>query len=372
MTTNYPPRCKISWNKKCIVLIILCVFSLLYIQTLSIYNSANMSYTTVLYIHKGEHDHEDNTQRLKPLSFIHIPKTGGTTIEQIARYDDAYQWGAEFWKAHKQKRQLSRAICRHHKSKCCCQWMHHMPPIYLHDISKQYSHFEVSYYDLNKQSLFTVVRNPFARLISEYWWQARQPRPRLEIITHFESIDVWNNSTTFCDIKIFNEWIKFRLKKHTNRKDKNVYNLFENECKSGCHLIPQWRYTHFINGSLLMPYENILHTETLAIEFNSLMKRYNVSFHMEASHHIKKRKTKQCELLKPSVIDEEAMKLVLNAYKKKISFYLDMILKFNQLTTIQQICVGRLYVFYYDNFCVSFIAFSVLISLHSYSVVHKK
>eukprot|EP01083_Nonionella_stella_P005056 14720_1 len=241
---------------------------------------------------------DDITQILKPLSFIHIPKTGGTTIEQIAKDDQRYQWGAKYWNEHKQKDQLMRAICEDHESKCCCKRTHHMPPMYMYDISKQYPQIDLSYYDLNSKSLFTVVRNPFGRLISEYWWNQQH-----------------DNYTRVCNVKIFNKWLKFRLKKHKNIKDKTVYSLFQNECKSGCHFIPQWRYTHFINGSALVPNENILHTETLDVDFNSLMKRYNMQLHLEPRDRKNKQKA-TCDLLKPSVIDDEAMELVINAYRK--------------------------------------------------------
>ena len=259
---------------------------------------------------------------LKELSFIHIPKTGGTTIETITKNNKCCKWGKNYWNEYLFKKEISQKICE--KRKCCCQWIWHIPPFYIYDIMNNTS--SSYYYDLNKKDLFTIIRNPYLKLISEYYHQIRANWQREIIIKYLKSIGLWynnnnnNNNNNWCDSDIFNAWIRFRLNM-TNYKNINKYNLWNNECISNCHLIPQWRFcfNQYKNISIC---KYILHQENLKNEFNQLMKIYNLNNIININNYtnnnnINKNKNKIkkiCLNVQPNKINKYEMKLFINAY----------------------------------------------------------
>jgi len=90
--------------------------------------------------------HKTNT-----VFFVHIPKTGGSTIERMLQEAGA---------AQALKSPLGKGFGR-----CTLQHMH----------ADLYTGFvEPGFYDLG----FTVLRNPYARLASEYRWTTRKDRRR--------------------------------------------------------------------------------------------------------------------------------------------------------------------------------------------------
>lgn len=84
--------------------------------------------------------------------FVHIPKTGGSTVEEVLKAEGS----AQALKYHK----------RLGYSKSTPQHMHW-------DITKHWISEE--FYDY----AFTVVRNPFARLLSEYRWRQKMTQSPL-------------------------------------------------------------------------------------------------------------------------------------------------------------------------------------------------
>ena len=266
----------------------------------------------------------------KPLSFIHIPKTGGTTIEKISKNHKCCEWGMHYWKSnHLHPKQISNQLCKHSLHKCCCQWMWHIPPVYLYDLFGKKNRYNLTYYDLNNRDLFAIIRNPYTRLISEYWWQTRKTNWQNKIIVQYlKSINLWNqtdellnkdknkNMDIFCDRDRFNAWIRFRLNM-SDYTNINEYNLWNNECVSNCHLIPQWRFcfNHDKNRKIC---KYILHQENLQNEFNQLMEMYNldknISIHGKDHQNTNKRKGK-CVNVQPYTINKDEMELFINAYR---------------------------------------------------------
>ena len=83
------------------------------------------------------------------LAFVHIPKTGGTSIENAALKQNI-KWGRFVnWKIHNTDNTLFKF--KNPGQKC------HMPPCTL-----------PSYY--SDKRLFCVVRNPYTKIISEFKW----------------------------------------------------------------------------------------------------------------------------------------------------------------------------------------------------------
>lgn len=82
------------------------------------------------------------------LFFIHIPKTGGSTIRTVAKH---FGWEESFSIRKKKLKDI-----QYYKAS----------PQHIHaDVLKQVFNFDVF------DQIFTLVREPFSRLKSEYYWQ---------------------------------------------------------------------------------------------------------------------------------------------------------------------------------------------------------
>lgn len=94
----------------------------------------------------------------KVVFFIHIPKSAGSAVERIAR---DLGWAEEFSIRKKSLNDI----------KYCKSSFQHLHAEVLDLIFK----FE------EMDSVFTIVRDPFSRLKSEYYWQARQGITNLNV-----------------------------------------------------------------------------------------------------------------------------------------------------------------------------------------------
>lgn len=144
------------------------------------------------------------------LEFIHITKTGGTSIETWGNKNN-FKWG------HQNNEYLKKFKLKKFKRKS--RW--HIPSIY----------FETNPY-IGKET-FMVVRNPYTRLISEYYCP-------------WSGCEKGNDNT----IDGFNTWIINLIK-----NDKIVSGL------------PQYEY---------LPVDNILYFENLQNDFSNLLKKYEI------------------------------------------------------------------------------------------------
>lgn len=107
---------------------------------------------------------------LEELEFIHITKTGGTSIEL---------WGEARgikW-AYKNKSYLNKFSRYNYKN--CSSW--HVPPKYFHNNPYE------------KKRTFTVVRNPYTRLISEFYcpWSGHKTKHYLQSNHSKEGLNYW-------------------------------------------------------------------------------------------------------------------------------------------------------------------------------------
>ena len=176
---------------------------------------------------------------MKKLKFVHITKCGGTTIENIAKKNNVY-WG-------RFDNEYKKAISENEGPLKIDLW--HYAPRYMKPNKLKYI--------LDKYDFFTVVRNPYSRMISEYYsyWG-----PKHNIT---ENKDQFNKTIT--------EFLE-----QTKEKLRNIDDLL---C---CHYIPQWLYLLDKDGNIII--RNIIKQENLNDEFNQLMTTYGYSIRLSRNN----------------------------------------------------------------------------------------
>ena len=179
---------------------------------------------------------------MKELKFIHITKCAGSTIEELGK-KNGILWG------------------RYHKE---YGWWHEFFP--NKNIKLK-----------NKYDWFMVVRNPYDRIISEFYCKWGGPK----------------NNKIFTN-RDFNLFIR---KKIRDRDNHNFYPDFKKF--KGNHYSEQFKYID-TNSKI-----HIIHFENIKKEFNTLMKRYklNIKFNLHVNASSKKKKFTK-ESLSPRLIRE--------------------------------------------------------------------
>jgi hypothetical protein len=188
-------------------------------------------------------------EELKELKFIHITKNAGTSIEE-AGIKHKIEWG----KFHKEY-----------------GWYH-----------KPFSKIDKKLQD--KYDWFVVVRNPYARMLSEFYcmWGG-----------------VYNYYTITKDY--MNTFLIYRIK-----------NIDESDNK--CHYVEQYKY---IYGDNITCKIHILYFEKLEEHFNNLMKKYGLE-------HIKLEKTNTKPIAIPFTINDfsdELIELINNVYDNDFKLF---------------------------------------------------
>lgn len=183
----------------------------------------------------------------KCLSFIHIPKNAGTSIEAIGR-TRSVKWG----NSDLTNNQCTRpgAKWAGDNSNCyvknttamCSAW--HVPPAYD---SKLLRH-------LQECETFCVARNPSTRLVSQ--WQ-------------------WHHHNDPCNVDYFRAYVLESF------AESNTDPYIQD-----CHLLPQVEYVYDADGAEVC--QHVLEFENLEKEFNALMQKFDMkltlSLHAFASN----------------------------------------------------------------------------------------
>eukprot|EP01084_Bolivina_argentea_P063453 115859_1 len=253
----------------------------------------------------------ENIASNKQLSFIHIPKNAGTTVENLG-FKNGYHWALRY--RPPQNIHINTGpfgLCQHSQNivnlsnQCCCShW--HTPPSYM------ILNYNLSYYNLSNHNLFSIVRNPIHRFISEYWWElqvAFKLFAKKGFIPYLNSVGMGylNNSSQIlkhaCSQELFNTWLRWK-RMITN----------DNECISDCHLLPQHRYTHFNNGTLLIQY--VLKFESLPNDFNFLMKIHNIN-----STFIREKRGTKCMNVQANMIENDLKLWIQNKYANDFDLF---------------------------------------------------
>jgi len=173
----------------------------------------------------------------KKLKFVHITKCAGVNIEDI---NTEKEWG-----------RFDKEIERMFKSVDYRLWpFWHVPFQYLR--KEQLDEM------LKKYDLFTVVRNPYDRIISEYYCKWVGPGPN-GVLNESKNIDE------------FNRFIRSRLLDVKQKMKKNE--------KIHQHYTPQYYYVVDKEGNNII--KNVLKLENVSVEFNELMKRYGYEYSLD-------------------------------------------------------------------------------------------
>jgi len=205
------------------------------------------------FILKKERQNFEDKQ--KPLLFIHIPKTGGTFVEDEFK---KYNYNVGRYDPNKNLRTKST----------CSFW--HTPLKNNKNIN------------FNDYITFTVVRDPYDRIISEYNWKG---------FSH-------NNYGLTKDSEI-NDFVS---KLNTNDI---IY-------KGDCHLVPQTEYLTDAYGNKV---QHILHQEHLNEELNEFIKTYRLGIELSTEKIQKKSRNHTKDEL-----NDTSLKFIQKYFKKDFDY----------------------------------------------------
>jgi len=208
------------------------------------------------------------------LTFLHIPKNAGTTIEDLA-HENGVDWG----------RHMTWDSCIPGHGQCWARW--HEPPALLHDSSPYVN-----------TTVFCVTRDPYDRIISEYKYIYENPAYQ------------WGNAPIFseygCSERGLNDWIKSVL---TSFEGGETY-------LEMCHMLPQSFYIWGPPddaGNQCRYCNEILRLDGLTDSFNGLMGRLNYTMRMEPHNHSN---SGGCPNLGKDRLNSESLQMIARVYER--------------------------------------------------------
>lgn len=187
---------------------------------------------------------------MKELKFVHITKTGGSSVE-ITGIQNGIEWG------------------RFHSE---YGWWHSFLPLKNESFKKKYN-------------WFTVVRNPYSRIVSEFYcpWAIGFDQKTL-------------------DVEVFNKIIIEKIQQRSSTV------IWDGIIYCGDHWSEQHKYIDE-NVSHILKFEN------LQQEFNDLMKIYNLNIELNI------RQNKSFKIFNEKNLSKKTIDLINEVYDKDFSFF---------------------------------------------------
>lgn len=209
----------------------------------------------------------------RKLEFVHITKTGGSAIEKAAALMDI-NWGSchymEFDEVGCMTPDLPYEAPEFQSYAQTSPW--HTPPKLL------YSYVDESHSPYVNSDLFAVIRNPYDRVVSEYYcpWMGFQAKYNKSINHDKNPHDPVNLNWWVKDMvtRLEEQLNEFKSTKIEDRPKEQRKGLNEDErLLAQKHYINQAEYVFDGDVQIIM---NIVHYENLQTEFDALMERYGL------------------------------------------------------------------------------------------------
>jgi len=208
------------------------------------------------------------------LEFVHITKTGGSTIEKVG-HDLGIIWGACHFinvpLVGCMAPDLPYQAPNYQSYALTSPW--HTPPKLL----KRYA--DTTLYPYDEADLFTVIRNPYSRVLSEYYcpWTGFQAK-------YFKGTKHEKDPN---DPDVMNQWVVNMVTRLSNAieqfKNSTGDGVWKKQAKgvnederilAQKHYVNQVEYVYDGDNVLV---KNIIYYENLSSDFDALMKKYNIN-----------------------------------------------------------------------------------------------
>ena len=220
----------------------------------------------------------------KELKFIHITKTAGSSIEHIGKKNNI-KWG------------------RFHK-----EYNYWHKPFSNKEKKLQY-----------KYDWFLICRNPYKRVISEFYCRWGGIGGYVNSINPIEKEQFNNFLINIINYNVNNNYRK-TTSKQTMKKNKIIYQILNNRIKdtdipisiSKHHYVPQYLYLSQYKDVKV----HIIRFENLKEEFENLMKEYNLDITL--NQHINKGNRKKFGI---NDLSDEAISLINDVYHKDFEIF---------------------------------------------------
>lgn len=212
------------------------------------------------------------------LEFVHITKTAGSAIEKAAA-EQGILWGAcHYMKLEElgcQTPDISYRAPNYQSYALTSPW--HTPPKILQRRIIDMDTVQNLTYPYQDADMFTVVRNPYDRFLSEYYcpWAGYKGDKK----DHPDTMNRWMNHKIATMEQLLSDF--YRANQHQPRKHTHQQqgpNLNEDPfLLAQKHFINQAEYVY--DGDIQI-IQHVLHYENLTQEFASLMQLYNLSVYL--------------------------------------------------------------------------------------------
>ena len=208
----------------------------------------------------------------KRLEFVHIPKTGGTSIENVALKHNI-SWGVcRFLTFGETKQNKMSVLCPGRKAKrweklapgmipCKGAAFWHLPPYIYDNIGGGMNPY-------GNATLFAVIRNPYERIVSEYNYRRKIFKQANTSLQQLGNLNGWIQKVLTPRLDYVNDpypWNKPGF------------------CHIQGHLIPQKYYIYTSLGGGRQAVDHVLKFENLQEEFDTLMMEYGLNMTLKES-----------------------------------------------------------------------------------------